>query len=109
MWDLAQRKPSGAPLITGVGEKHAVRESDPQGRDEMAWLAISTVASRILWKTEVVNTMQRLGRELECVAGLVFTSWPHSRGENMNMTVVTVSVLGSMTRCPKFGKAVHFP
>jgi len=41
-------------------------------------VATSTVASRILYEMEVVNTMQRLGRKLECMTGSVTASWPHT-------------------------------
>jgi len=51
--------------------------SDP-GEREADLVATSTVASRILYKMEVVNTMQRLGRKLECITGSVTASWPHT-------------------------------
>lgn len=56
----------------GGAEGRIPREEE----DGMAWVAADTVASRILEKMEVVTTMQRLGRKLECVADSVAASCP---------------------------------
>jgi hypothetical protein len=45
----------------------------------MAWLSVDAVASRILEKVEVVNTMHG-SKELECVADRVAASCSRSLG-----------------------------
>jgi len=68
VWNFVWGKPNGPLYTYHAREKHVLRRigSRERMREEgRARLAVGAVASRILQKVEVVNTMQRLEKKLE--------------------------------------------